>query len=283
MIQIGVDIGGNHISAAQVVCTSTGVKFNRYSESKVPSALLSEALIEIWASVIAEAMGKEKIANIGIAMPGPFDYAQGISQIKDQGKMRPLYQKSVRILLAEALSLDPSSITFRNDAEAFLLGESRAGVARDLVNCMGITLGTGLGSAIKIQEVVRDAKLWRAPFRGGIAEDFLGTAWFIYEAQKRFGLQLTGVKGLLESGADRTMAQDLFRDFGRALGEFLLPYLIRMQIEGVILGGKVSLASDEFLKYTQEYLVFNGCKSILLRSSLGEKAALLGSIDTSLE
>ena len=52
--------------------------------------------------------------------------------------------------------LDPAWIRFLNDAEAFLLGESVAGAARGHAPRVGITLGTGLGSAFLADgEIVR--------------------------------------------------------------------------------------------------------------------------------
>src|SRR5690606_4374061 len=124
--------------------------------------------------------------HIGIAMPGPYDYENGISLISEQGKMKSLYGLSVKNLLADALRIPPAQIQFTNDAESFLKGEVFAGVGKGFSNTLGLTLGTGLGSAIHVEDVVKDAKLWTAPFRDGIAEDYLGTDWFIEFVREEF-------------------------------------------------------------------------------------------------
>jgi len=209
-------------------------------------------------------------------MPGPYDYPNGISLIQDQGKMKSLYKLSVKNLLAESLGIASGQIQFTNDAEAFLLGESLAGSAKAFKNSLGTTLGTGLGSAIKVGEVVIDAKLWTAPFRDGIAEDYLGTNWFIREAKKQFNLTISGVKELGESESIQQEADILFEIFGKALGEFLLPYLIRLQSEAVILGGKIALKNARFLPATSQYLIQHGCLAKIKISTLGEQAALIG-------
>ncbi|RAI87976.1 ROK family protein [Algoriphagus yeomjeoni] len=273
---IGVDIGGSHISAAHVDLRDGKVVFHNFQEAHVNTFGDQDSIIRVWSKVILLASNNSKDIKVGIAMPGPFDYEKGISLIKDQGKMASLYQLSVKDLLADSLEISPSQIEFTNDAEAFLAGESYAGAGKEFQNSMGITLGTGLGSAIKVHDVVKDAKLWTAPFRDGIAEDYLGTAWFVNYSFEHFGLQVSGVKDLLDERFDSAISKQIFETFGRALGEFLFPYLIRLHSEGVVLGGKISLAGDHYLPTTSSYLETMGYPVLINRSILGERSALIG-------
>ncbi|SFB20627.1 ROK family protein [Algoriphagus aquimarinus] len=273
---IGVDIGGSHISAAQVVLDNHHAEIANFHEADVDTYGSVERIISDWSEVIQRAKGDLIDVKIGIAMPGPYDYENGVSLIKDQGKMAALYQLSVKDLLAESLAIPASQIALTNDAEAFLSGESYAGAGKEFQNSIGITLGTGLGSAIKVHDVVKDAKLWTAPFRDGIAEDYIGTGWFKNYAQQKYNLQISGVKDLLAEGFDPKVSSELFTVFGRALGEFLFPYLIRLHTEGVILGGKISLAGDYYLPATKSYLETMGCPVSINVSELGEESALIG-------
>jgi glucokinase len=271
---IGVDIGGSHISAASINFEGGELSLYDVEESSVDTSASAESLISAWSSVIrATANGAENY-QVGIAMPGPYDYPAGVSLIQDQGKMKALYKVSVKNLLAQSLGIASNQIQFTNDAEAFLLGESLAGSGKSFQNSIGITLGTGLGSAIKVEDVVKDAKLWTAPFRGGIAEDYLGTNWFIRESKKQFNLDITGVKDFVDLHSDK--AAILFEVFGKTLGEFLFPYLIRLQSEAVILGGKIALLHHLFLPAMNQYLTHNGCFVKIEISTLGEQAALIG-------
>ncbi|WP_439489036.1 ROK family protein [Algoriphagus sp.] len=273
---IGVDIGGSHISAARVIFEGQVAFFDSFGEADVDTYGDKESIISAWAEVIRKAAEESTDYKVGIAMPGPYDYDNGISLIKDQGKMASLYQLSVKNLLAESLGLPSSHLAFTNDAEAFLVGESYAGAGKDFQNSIGITLGTGLGSAIKVHDVVKDAKLWTAPFRDGIAEDYLGTAWFIKYAFHEYGLEISGVKDLLASEIDLAVSKEIFETLGRALGEFLFPYLIRLHSEGVVLGGKISLAGAHYLPTTRAYLETMGYPVPINISVLGERAALIG-------
>ncbi|MBN3519835.1 ROK family protein [Algoriphagus lutimaris] len=273
---IGVDIGGTHISAATVQIGNKEAGLSDFHEGLVDTYKDKDSIIETWSKVILAVAGSSKDIKVGIAMPGPYDYKNGISLIKDQGKMASLYQLSVKNLLAESLRISPDQLEFTNDAEAFLLGESFAGSGKEFQNSIGITLGTGLGSAIKVFDVVKDAELWSAPFRDGIAEDYLGTSWFKDIALEQFGIYISGVKEILKEDIDPKVSKKIFSEFGRSLGEFLFPYLVRLQSDGVVLGGKISLASENFLPSTYSYLKLMGYSVPFKISALGEKAALIG-------
>lgn len=276
MILIGVDIGGSHISAARVNWDGKDAEISGFHEADVDTFRSAEEIISDWSKVISNSIGEQKNIQIGIAMPGPYDYPNGISLIKDQGKMKALYGLSVKNLLAEILKIRPENIAFSNDAEAFLSGESLAGAGRGFENSIGLTLGTGLGSAIKIQDVVKDAKLWTAPFRDGIAEDYLGTAWFQKCAFENFGITISGVKDLSSESFDQDIAEQIFAQFGKTLGEFLSFYVIRLQCQGVVLGGKIARASDRFLPHTKAFLEKFDYPVEIRISKLEEKAALIG-------
>lgn len=280
---IGVDIGGSHISAAQVFWDGDHLEFGSFHEADVDTYRSVDKIISEWTNVIREAIGNQTDVQLGIAMPGPFDYPNGVSLIKNQGKMKALLGLSVKDFLSESLGISAKNIAFTNDAEAFLLGESRAGAGRGFENSIGLTLGTGLGSAIKIQDVVKDGKLWTAPFREGIAEDYLGTHWFRKVTFERFGLTISGVKDLLLEDFDREIADQIFAEFGKNLGEFLSEYVIRFQCQGIVLGGKIARTSSRFLPSTLRYLDKNQFPIEIKLSELEEKAALIGACSPFLE
>ncbi|WP_297337058.1 ROK family protein [Algoriphagus sp.] len=273
---IGVDIGGSHIAAGLVNNVGDRVEAGDFYEQAVDTFATAESIIEAWAQAIQSVKGYAKAIPIAIAMPGPFNYQEGICLIQDQGKMNALFGQSVKKLLADRLSVPPGHISFTNDAEAFLIAESRVGAGSAFSNSIGLTLGTGLGSAIQVEEVVKDAQLWRAPFKDGIAEDYLGTAWFIQFVQQKWGISLSGVKDLLDPSIDPAHRAFIFSEFGRNLGEFLFPYLIRLQTQGVILGGKISLASAHFLPATLEFLALRGISIPIHLATLGDHSALIG-------
>lgn len=275
MTVVGVDIGGTHITAAQVDQVQGKFALGDLVEADVNTRAGVDLLINSWVNIIKQAAGESSNFQIGIAMPGPFDYENGISWIEAQGKMKSLLGLSVRDLLAASLGIPSTHIHFSNDAEAFLTGEIMADHQLSDQRVIGLTLGTGLGSAFYLDGISQDAKLWTAPFRDGIAEDYLGTSWFVNRAESEFGLKIKGVKELILD-QNREPRNILFKEFGFNLGEFLLPYIIQYQFQKVLLGGKITQSAAQFLPFTLAYLGGKGVDISINLANLGEKAALLG-------
>lgn len=271
---IGADIGGTHITTATLELNGNQFEVNDLADAHVDTYGASDQIIASWAEVIRKSAGDSTEFSLGIAMPGPFDYREGVSLIQDQGKMKSLYGLSVRNLLAEELGIPPTNIQFTNDAEAFLLGEIMQGTAGNSKRVLGITLGTGLGSAFFLNGKSQDAKLWTAAFRNGVAEDFLGTGWFVNQARSRIDLEIRGVRELIE--LDSSCSESLFQEFGLTFGEFLLPYLSEYEFEQVVLGGKISFSAKRFLPFTHQFLQEHGRELPIKLSQLGEQAALIG-------
>ena len=71
-------------------------------------------------------------------MPGPFDYAAGVSWM--QHKLAYLYGFDLRGALARQLGTAPDKVRFLNDAAAYLMGEMTGGAARSVDRVVGITL-----------------------------------------------------------------------------------------------------------------------------------------------
>ncbi|RYZ25205.1 MAG: ROK family protein, partial [Chitinophagaceae bacterium] len=144
---LGVDIGGSHITAALVDLNSRSVVPDSRKRKQVNSQGSADEIIRDWAAVMEDAFGNtpKEMRKIGIAMPGPFDYEEGVSLIKEQNKFNALYQMNVRNLLAERLGIESGWIRFMNDAAGFLQGEVFCGAGQDEERVFGFTLGTGLG------------------------------------------------------------------------------------------------------------------------------------------
>ena len=170
-----LDIGGTHVSAGRVHVQSATVEPGTQMRVDFPpggSGLLERILDT------AAAIATPELDRFGVAAPGPFDYAAGICWISH--KLPGLYGVDLRRELGTALDLrDHRAIAFLNDAEAFLLGEWWAGAARGHTRAVGITLGTGLGSAfLENGRIVRsdtrvpaDGALYTLAFRGAPVEE----------------------------------------------------------------------------------------------------------------
>ena len=177
---VGIDIGGSHITLAQVDPEKREIISSTYVREHVDAFGNKEVIFAAWVSAIdkvAHDLVKEDLL-IGIAMPGPFDYENGIS-LMQQGKFIDIYQVNIKEELAKRLSVSQEQIHFVNDAAAFMEGEVFGGCAQGFESAFGVTLGTGLGTTFFNGEFAADEDLWDSPFRDSISEDYLATRWFV--------------------------------------------------------------------------------------------------------
>ncbi|MFD3374281.1 MULTISPECIES: ROK family protein [unclassified Streptomyces] len=139
-----LEIGGTHVTAALVDLHDGRVT----SRTREPLDADSDA-DDILAVVrhCADGLPVRSGARWGVAVPGPFDYARGIALFRGVGKFDSLYGMDVRAAFLDGLRQRPSDVVFLNDAHAFLTGEWSAGTVRGHRRAVGITLGTGVGSA----------------------------------------------------------------------------------------------------------------------------------------
>ncbi|MDQ0641111.1 glucokinase [Pedobacter sp. W3I1] len=277
-LMIGVDIGGSHITAAIIDFQSHSVIAHSRVRSHVNTHGTKEDILATWIGVLKNIIGSHSSDQIllGIAIPGPFDYANGISLIRNMNKYESLYLVDIKAVLIEHLGLPPENIIFRNDAEAFLHGEVNAGNALGFDRVIGITLGTGLGSAVSIAGKTTDANLGVSSFKNGIAEDYISTRWFVKRYEELSGKKVKDTKALVDLYDSDPVIPVLFNDFARNLADFLFPFTVAHDAEVIIIGGNIAKAHSLFLGTTQNSLHQQGIRAELRITGLWEDAAMLG-------
>ncbi|TCC90120.1 ROK family protein [Pedobacter frigiditerrae] len=275
---LGIDIGGSHITAALVDLETGTLIHDSIKRSAVNSGGSQEEILTVWCEVINAAFGNviDSEKKIGIAFPGPFDYGNGISLIKNQDKFKALYQVDIKKELAKRLAIKPSDMRFMNDATAFMQGEVCCGAAKGYQNALGLTLGTGLGSAIAVNGIAKDADLWNSSFLGGIAEDYLSTRWFVNKYKTLTGEEVVGVKELVDIVKIDPFARQVFNEFGRALGHFLVDFINANKSDIVVLGGNISKSFHLFAPHLIGNLEAFHLNTIVKATSLNEYAPLIG-------
>ncbi|MDQ8004782.1 MAG: ROK family protein [Pedobacter sp.] len=275
---LGVDIGGSHITAAIVDLDKGVLVKDSIKRNEVNSRKEKDEILSAWYKVIRNANGGDLNENcrIGIAMPGPFDYKNGISLIKDQDKFNSLFGLNIKDELADRLGIPATNIKFVNDAASFMYGEVNYGAAKGFANALGVTLGTGLGSATSINGVAKDAELWNSKFLTGIAEDYLSTRWFVNKYKDLTGKDVEGVKKLAAMVKVDPFAKQIFNEFGRSLGHFLVDFIKSTRSEIVVLGGNISKSFDLFGPPLIENLRAFNLDTVVKITKLNEHAQLIG-------
>ena len=277
-VVLGIDIGGSHITSALVDLQTQTIIRNSLVRHPVNAKGNKDDIIKEWTAAIVACKAKHPVAveKIGIAMPGPFDYQKGVSFIKELDKYEALYNLNVKGLLAEALQIDAGAIFMMNDASCFLKGEVFGGAAKGSKSAVGITLGTGLGSAAFKDGVIHDGDLFCMPYKGAMAEDYISTRWFINQYKERTGIWAKNVKELYDRVPNDKNASSLFAEFGKNLGEVLATYAKKWEVETIVIGGNIINAWDLFIPETVAVLHSQYIKVVPLKAALGEEAALMG-------
>ena len=156
---IGVDIGGSHISCAVIDLEKGNIIRESFATQVVDNQASADDILTNWTIALKKSLShinKDQLAGIGFAMPGPFDYENGIAMFTESvAKYQNLYSIKVSKRLKELMGLsNDSDVRFMNDASAFAIGEAWCGKASKVDRSVSITLGTGFGSAFVDDGVV---------------------------------------------------------------------------------------------------------------------------------
>ncbi|AZA47585.1 ROK family protein [Chryseobacterium carnipullorum] len=272
---VGIDIGGSHITMAQVDPDKREIISATYVREHVDSFGPKETIFSAWISAI-EKVTHDLVKSdllIGIAMPGPFDYENGIS-LMQQGKFIDIYQVNIKNELAERLSIYKDQIHFVNDAGAFLEGEVFGGCVRDYKRIFGVTLGTGLGTAFYNGEVASDEDLWDSPFKDSICEDYLATRWFVNHYKALTGREISGTKDLLDRSEE--IQTKIFEDYADSFADFIVKYVRNYEPEVLVIGGNIAKVYPYFKNRLNKHLEEYKINLPIKISAIFEDAAILG-------
>jgi glucokinase len=280
---IALDVGGTSVKSAGVA--PGGHVIGEPAITPIDSSGETESILGTFAQIISTHLGGAQTSDfLGVALgfPGPFDYAAGISLIEGVEKYGSIYSINMRDALKARLNLADLPIRFRNDAEAAAVGEARYGAGRDYQRLIGVTLGTGCGSAFLVDGVPVTSGLgvplngWLYPvlFRGIRADDTfsrrglearLGTA----------GITDLSVKdAAVAARAGDVTARQVFESFGADLGMFLDSFAVAFAAEAVLVLGQIAGAIDLFGPPLRQALSVPA-----LPGERGPDAALLGAAD----
>jgi glucokinase len=143
-VHIAVDIGGTHMRAAIYTADSlqplNRLRITTYSPGKTPLLRLHELISSIWPK-------DDHVDGIGVVAPGPINSRKGIllaaPNIPEWKNMA--LQKGLEELFNVPVALG-------NDANLAALGEWKYGVGRDHHYVVYLTISTGIGSGIIVDD-----------------------------------------------------------------------------------------------------------------------------------
>jgi glucokinase len=277
------DVGGSHIGCGLFDLASMSV--DRVSTIPVSSGGSPAQFLSAFESLAECALANSHACTgVAIAMPNPFDYDRGISRMRHKHQL--LYGVELRPELARRLQVEPTSIDFLNDASAFLTGETYEGAAQGAGRVIGITLGTGVGSAFAVggkivcsgRGVPPGGEIWNLPYRdsirNSIVEDFISTRAIQQIYERSIGIRDAPVCDIARRAVHEPQARLAFICFGSELGKVLRHVSMEFRPERIVLGGGISRAAALFLPAAERELAEVAIP--LKISELFDRAPLVG-------
>jgi glucokinase len=275
---LAFDVGGSHVAAA--VCHEAGFRLGPVVSAPHPAKETSDAFIDLLHELgIKAGAANEKGIGAMLAFPGPFDFQAGVSLMRH--KLPYLYGIDLREELGPRFGWEPRQVRFLNDADAYLLGEIGGGAARGFRRTIGLTLGTGVGSAFAVDGrlvtmgpgVPKGGEIWNLPYEGKTVEDFVSSRAIAGNYERITG-EKRAVVDLAADAQKDPAAEEAFDEFGHHLGRVIQLLLAEFDADVIVLGGGISRSAELFLSAVRSQL---GDSPTELRvSELKDHAALVG-------
>ena len=251
-----IEIGGTHATAAVVetgtwqVLADIGVR-RRPLDPHWPTDALVAAIVDA-----GKSLRLDDESLWGVAIPGPFDYARGIADFHGVGKFDALRGVDLGDVLRRAFTGARGQVLFVNDAEAFAIGEWAAGAAQGHRRAIGVTLGTGIGSAFLMNGMAQrrgpgvppDGRLdlvqvERRPLEDLVSRRAIRARYRELAGNPSVGrLDVRDISARARSGdPDATRAVD---EALQVLGREVAPRVAKFGASILVVGGSIALAWD---------------------------------------
>ncbi|QCR22264.1 ROK family protein [Pontibacter sp. SGAir0037] len=269
---IGIDIGGTKVHIGLVQDGKVLEEVRLSTSAHAPQEQIITELI----NGIEQVM-EPGVAGIGIGVPGLIDEENGVvHNVQNIPSWREVYLK----MHLEEYFKKPVCIT--NDANSFAAGEKMYGNGRSYKNMVGITLGTGFGTGIIIEDQVYAGRFSSAGEFGGIPyldltiEDYCSGKYF----KRVHGMSGLKVQRLAEKGDASALA--ILQEYGHHLGNAIKVILYAISPDAIFLGGSVSgcytYFKDAMLESVQSFPFKVVTDQLVIERSHIGNVAILGAV-----
>jgi glucokinase len=229
---IGVDLGGTNIRAA---IENNGEILSFRKEPFNTKRSLDESLSQLREFI--RPLVAEGIKGIGIGVPSVVDVENGI--VFNVTNI-PAWK---RVPLKEILESEfQVAVRVNNDVNCFTLGEHQFGLLRGMKNVVGISIGTGLGSGIIINNNLFEGANCGAGEIGLLP--YLDRNIEYYASGNLFKVKFhtTAENAHNRAVAGNVEAIEQWNEFGKHVGEAIKCVAYAYDPEAVVLGGSLSKA-----------------------------------------
>jgi glucokinase len=226
---IGVDMGGTKVSAGLTLGSDVCERSYRSIDGRArKEQVLSDVLLCI------EQVMRPDVLAIGIGVPSLVDTKNG--KVYQMQNVPSWDEVPLREIVQQRFGLP---VFLNNDANCFAIGEKYYGVGKPYRHFVGITLGTGIGGGVVVQEQLYEGnnccagEFGSIPYMDGIYEDYCSGKFFKQHAGMD-GATLATRAREGDSGALRMMEA-----YGEHLGNLMQAVLFAYDPQAIVLGGSI--------------------------------------------
>jgi glucokinase len=241
---IGIDLGATNIRGAVV----TGDTLSDIVSNRIHSdGSVEEVLNDVYQ--VVDALMDDSVKAIGIGVPSVVDVAEGI--VYDVLYIPSWVEVPLKKLMEARYHIP---VFVNNDANCFAVGEYHFGKGKGIGSMIGLTLGTGLGAGVIINN-----KLY-AGYNCGAGEfglfNYLDNILEYYCSGSFFQnvYQLDGVQVFEDAKKGDVRALKLYEELGTHIGHAIKMVMYAYDPQLIILGGSVRHAYDFFQKKMWEQI-----------------------------
>ncbi|WP_337968257.1 ROK family protein [uncultured Flavobacterium sp.] len=266
---IGVDMGGTKIHTSLILGKEIISECILDTPAKESEKVVLDRLIKA-----IEQVYQPGCEGIGIGVPSVVDWKEGI--VYDVVAIPSWKEVHVKKILEDHFKIP---VYVNNDSNCFALGENFFGKGIDTANFVGVTIGTGLGSGIIIENKLYQGvntgagEIGSISYKDGIIEQYCASEFFISRGLDGEELYLKAKKGDPE-------ALEIFKDYGKNLSEVVKIVLYAYDPETIILGGSISNAYEFFIDAVwqglQDFMFPVELKKLKIEKSELKNSAVLG-------
>lgn len=229
-IVLGIDIGGTYLKIGRVENGNIVKQTSKSVDSKATEEETFFSLFEAIDSII-----NSDVSAIGIGVPAVVDPITGV--VYDVQNIPSWKEVDLKNIMEKRYNLP---VYLNNDANCFALGEKIFGKGKDYENFIGLSIGTGIGMGIIINNSLYNGVLCGAgevgmlPYKDGIMEDYSSSFFFLKNYHQ------TAEELSLSAAEGNQKALQAYTEFGFHLGECIKSILYMYAPEAIILGGSIS-------------------------------------------
>jgi len=242
---IGVDLGGTNIRAA---IENNGEILSFRKEPFNTKLSLEETLGQL--KEFIRPLIAEGIRGIGIGVPSVVDVEKGI--VFNVTNIPAWKQVPLKEILENEFSV---AVRVNNDVNCFTLGEHQFGLLRGMKNVVGVSIGTGLGSGIIINNNLFEGvncgagEIGLLPYLDRNIEYYASGNLF----KVKFNTTAENAHNRAVAGSAEAIEQ--WNEFGRHVGEAIKCVAYAYDPEAIVLGGSLSKAYRLFNESMRQSLL----------------------------